>query len=842
MLALYKRPILSLSGRYILITELTLEGLGQYRGSERYNKKMQRIERDFGFGDTDAARQVISENISALSEHIKRNASDEAFCENIKAIGFEKTAIATLTVAFNKVRQVATIASVCETIGRTIEAECWALGFLTEDEKRAKVIFKGAQRKHGNLKYRKQSVRSMAARGGYKVANWSKELQLKIGNWLLDALLVSGYSVFELRDAEVTYRRSGKDYTETTKVLSLTPEATDRIEAIAAALAEACPMLFPMVEKPDLWTTMYDGGYRDKAIKKLYPLVRTRSGNKEHKALLAHGVRTGTMQPVMDAVNAIQSVPFVINTRILALIEWCVSNNVHITGLPNFTDYPEPEYPSDWETLSDEAKRMWRKKGAVIKEKNIGLIGQRVVFNADLETARLLSNTGGPYYVPHYLDFRGRIYGTAHFNFQRGDYVRSLFKFADGKPIGSDGMYWLAIHLASTGDFDKVSKRSFDDRIAWVNENFDLVMETGTNPQATVDWWKNADKPFLFVAACMEYAEALVHGTDYISTLPVAFDGSCSGLQHLCAMTRSEEGRFVNLTPSPEPQDVYQAVADLVLENVKRDAANGNPQAQAWLGYKVTRSEVKRGVMTYCYSSRSFGMADQINEDLMVPLADEVLSGKRGHHPFGEGQGYKEAFYMGTLLCNTIEEFIHAPAEAMGFLRKIALGLAHESKSVRWTTPVGLPVMSWYPDQDHTRINLFLHDKGFKVNHKVKVETEPRDTVRKEKSANGIAPNFVHSMDACHLMMVVNAAVCENITQMALVHDSFGCLAADATRWNEIIREQFARLYSEFDVLGEVRHQALKDITVANAHRIPDVPKAGTLDLNLIKESQYAFA
>lgn len=825
-----------------MLTELTLEGLGQYKGSERYYRKEKRIERDFGFGDTDAARAIIQENLSSLSDYIKRNASAEAFHQNLSKIGYEKAALATLTIAFNKVKLMSNLASVCEAIGRQIEAECWSLGLLSEDEKRAKVIFKGAKRKHGNLKYRKQSVRSMAARGGYKVANWSKELQIKIGNWLLDALLVCGYQIFTLRDTEVTYRRSGKDFSEITKVLSLTDEAAERIESISAALAEACPMLFPMVEIPDLWTTMYDGGYRDKAIKKLFPLVRTRSGNKEHKALLGHAIRTGTMKPVMDAVNAIQSVPYVINTRILALIEWCVANQVSVDGLPQFEDYPEPEYPDNWEELGDEAKRMWRKKGAQIKEKNIGLIGQRVVFNADLETARLLANSGGPFYVPHYLDFRGRIYGMSHFNFQRGDYVRALFKFESGKPIGADGMTWLAIHLASTGDFDKVSKRSFDDRLAWVNNHFDQIMDTATNPQGMVDWWSKADKPFLFVAACMEYCEALIEGPDYVSTLPVSFDGSCSGLQHLCAMTASEEGRFVNLTPFKEPQDVYQAVADLVLTNVRRDAANGNPQAQAWLDYKVTRSEVKRGVMTYCYSSRSFGMAEQINEDLMVPLADEVLAGKRGNHPFGEGQGYKEAFYMGTLLCHTIEEFIHAPAEAMGFLRKVALGLAHESKSVRWTTPVGLPVLSWYPDQDHTRITLFLHDKGFKVAHKVKVETEAKETVRKEKSANGIAPNFVHSMDACHLMMVVNAAFCENITQVALVHDSFGCLAGDATRWNKIIREQFARLYSEFDVLGEVRHQALKDITEANAHRIPDVPAKGTLDINLIKQSHYAFA
>lgn len=824
-----------------MITELQLEDLASHKGAERYRAKQARLERDFGFGDTDAARVLIQENISALSEFIESYSKGEHFRENFKAIGFEKVAIATLTTAFTKVKVRTTVANVCLTIGRAIEAESWAIGFLTENEKKAKATIKKVQRKHGNLKYRKQSVRSMASRGGYKTEKWPNELCVKLGNWLLDALLVTGRGVFALADVPHIYRANGKDYTEMVKVLTLTDEAAERVESIAAALAANCPMLMPMVERPDQWTGLYDGGYRNKALKRMYPLVRVRGGNKRHKALLNHAIKNGSMKPVLDAVNTIQNVPFVINERMLSVLEWCAREKIEVSGLPPFKDYSEPGYPENWETLSDEEKRHWRKQGAQIKEKNIGLIGQRVVFNADMETARIFAREEA-FYVPHYLDFRGRIYGMSHFNFQRGDYVRSLFRFRDGKPIGEDGMVWLAIHLASCGDFGKVSKKPFDARVEWVNENLAKILDVAQDPQGTVDWWKQADKPFLFVAACMEYAQALIEGPTFVSHLPVSFDGSCSGLQHLCGMTASDEGRFVNLTPSESPQDVYQAVADLVLDNVRKDAAAGHPQAQAWLRYGLGRKEVKRGVMTYCYSSRSFGMAEQINEDLMVPLGDEVLSGKRKDHPFGEGQGYKEAFYMGSLLCKTIEEFIHAPADAMGFLRKIALGLAHESKSAVWTTPCGLPVMSWYPEQEHTRITLFLHDRGFKVQHKVKIDTDPKDTVRKEKSANGIAPNFVHSMDACHLMMVVNAAASENITQVALVHDSFGCLASDATRWNEIIREQFARLYTEFDVLGEVRAQALKDITAQNAHRIPDVPAKGGLDLNDIKRSLYAFA
>lgn len=824
-----------------MITEQTLEHLAVSRGMDRYYKHQERTTRDLGLSETDGARSLIGANLKALSDQIALRANSQPFQPNLEALGPLTTALVTLTYAFHGVSQVVPISNTMENIGRHVEAECWAKDLLERDEKKAKLIEKGVRRKHGSMRYRKQAARSMAKRGGYQIDGWPKTLRIKLGEFLVNILLEVCQNVFCLSKVEMTSRRNGKEYTQEGMVLSLTDWAKDHMEEVSRAMAQLSPMLFPMVDRPDDWKGLVGGGYKEPALKKLHPLVRVKYGNKEHKALLAHSIRSGQMQPVFNAVNAIQSVPFTINKRILNLLNWVRDRRVEVSGLPPFVDYDPPSYPSNWESLNDEDKRRWRKKGAEINTKNIGLVGQRAVFNTDLETAETLALLER-FHVPHYLDFRGRIYGMSHFNFQRGDHVRALFLFAEGKPIGNDGLVWLALHLANCGDFEKVSKRSFADRLHWVNTNLDRILDVASDPYSTADWWTKADSPFLFVAACMEYAEALVHGPSYVSHLPVSWDGSCSGLQHLTAMMRSTEGAFVNLTPSPEPQDIYQAVADRVVERLKQDMAKGNAYAQTWLSYGFGRKEAKRGVMTYAYSSRAFGMADQIREDLMTPLADQVLRGALPKHPFGEGEGFKEASYMGKLLCDTIEAFINAPAEAMGFLRKLALGLAHEGKSVTWVTPVGLPVMSWYPDTETDRLKLFLFDRGHKVLHHVNVDGGPTKTIKKEKSANGIAPNFVHSMDAAHLMMVVNAACAEGITQQALVHDSFGCLAAEAGRYNEIIREQFVRLYSEFDVLSDIRNQALKEISVANAHRIPDVPVKGSLELREVLKSDYAFA
>ena len=824
-----------------MISETALEDLAKAKGRDRYHRLQSRIETDLGLSETDGARKLIEANLKALGDQIALRLNTQAFAAQLQEVGPLKVALVTLTYGFHGVSSVSPVAHVMETIGRHVEAEVWALGLLRKDEKAAKRIEKGVKRKHSSIKYRRQSARSQAARGGYEVEKWSKVLRVKLGEWLLNLLLEVCPDIFELGKTETKARRAGNEYTQTSAILCLTSWAQEHIEAVAQAMAELSPMMFPMTERPDDWRGLIGGGYKDKALKKLHPLVRVKYGNQAHQSLINHAIRQGQMQPVFDAVNAIQSVPFMINKRILNLLHWVMDRRIKVKGLPPFRDFDDPKYPKNWAELSEDQKDKWKKQGAKIKKKNLGLKGQRNILRLDLETAETMALAEW-FAVPHSLDFRGRIYGISSFNFQRGDHVRALFLFKEGKPIGDEGLYWLAIHLANCGDVDKVSKRPFDERLQWVNDNLERILDVAADPQGTVDWWCNVDSPFLFVAAAMEYAEALVHGPSYVSHLPVSWDGSCSGLQHLTAMMRSTEGALVNLLPNDEPADIYQVIADLVVERLKKDAADGKIAAQTWLNYGFGRKEAKRGVMTYAYSSRAFGMADQIREDLMEPLADKVLIGELSAHPFGENEGFGEASYMGKLLCDTIEGFVKAPAQAMGFLRKIALALAHEGKSATWVTPIGLPVVSWYPETQEDRVKLYLYDRGIKVLNHVSIDGGPTSKVRKEKSANGVSPNFVHSLDACHLMMVVNAAVAEGITQQALVHDSFGCLAADARRYNEIIREQFVRLYTEHDVLEELRNQALKEISVANAHRIPEVPPKGSLDLTEVLRSDYAFA
>jgi DNA-directed RNA polymerase len=98
----------------------------------------------------------------------------------------------------------------------------------------------------------------------------------------------------------------------------------------------------------------------------------------------------------------------------------------------------------------------------------------------------------------------------------------------------------------------ETEKKPWDDRRRWVREHF-------------ADW-RDVDKPFAFVAACMELSRAKKDPQGFITHLPISFDGTWNGIQHLALLSRDEEaGRLVNLTDCATPQDVYDVVAKHIL-------------------------------------------------------------------------------------------------------------------------------------------------------------------------------------------------------------------------------------------------------------------------------------
>ena len=595
-------------------------------------------------------------------------------------------------------------------------------------------------------------------------------------------------------------RQEQEDKTSYTTI-EFTDEAVEQMHKLEEWQRYMAPIYRPMVSKPN---SVMEGSYLDPAIAKTVQMVKTT--NRDHAKMIQDAASRGAT--FVQAADTIQAVPLRINTWALEAVKRAYKEGLSIGSIP-----PSQLPP----------------KGRLRSQ----IRSQQAGFLTDLNEAAEYGRYD-EVYLPATMDFRGRVYAKPHLNHQRSDYVKSLWLFSEGKPLDSVGMAYLKIHTANCGDFGKVSKAPFADRLMWVNEHWSLLVETAKDPWADL-WWTAADSPFCFLAACNELRKYEEQGDDYVCHLPVAIDGSCSGLQHYSAMLRDEAGgSYVNLLPHDSPADVYKEVAGIVNQLVLEDTED--PMAAEWLAHKIDRKVTKRATMTLCYGSKQYGWRDQLMEDFMNQYQKEVTLGQREQHPFADPK--KASGYMAKKLDVALRKTVKAAVEGMDWLQDTSALLASENKPVVWTTPVGFPVINGYYEPILKRVDIKIKGKR----HQQTLLLGYTEKLKKSKQRTTIAPNFVHSYDACHLMMVAIEAKKRGIKSMLLIHDSFGCLPTDMAEFSNIVREEFVRLYENHDPFQNIHENAMIALSDKKQAKLTSAPPKGTLDITAILQSQYAFA
>ena len=818
-------------------------------GKKRFLKQQDRIEQDKGFGARDDVSKVIKGCLPKVSQALLRFLSSKGTKAKfyINLLDIDLVSLIALTGCFNGVQRQSTLNTLTVNLGKMVEAEVWGHALQSKDKRLYGRLVNRATKTHGAITYRHKALRATAAKEGHHPVSWDVDLRAKVGEPLLNAVLQSCPEVFELYDAQ---SNNGK---HTLKHIGITAQASDLLASISEVQGWMHPSFKPMLVPPKPWTSFYTGAYATKDLSSKVQLIRT--NDQDHVELVKEAINNGSMTKCLEALNTIQETPWAINQPILDLVRWAWENNVLIEGLPLNQHFPSPPHPKPWETMNENEQKAWRIRAAKVALKNRGIDGDRVTMLGDLSVAESL-RAADRFYLPHSLDFRGRVYAVPSFNGQRSDHIRAMLRFADGLPLGDSGAYWLAVHLANCGDFDGISKGTLDARFAWTIDNEDTITAVASNPYDTVDLWRRADKPFQFVAACIEYAGFLEQGITYISYLPIALDGSNSGLQHYSASLRSSEGSLVNLIPSDKPADLYQSVADLTVKAMEEDAAKGSDIAKLCLANGVTRKLVKRNAMTFSYSSGEYGFKQQHMTDLMEPLGLKVLSGELQEHPYGEDGGFEAAGYIAKKTYKAITSLVSDATSGMKFFQKCAASLAHEGKGLTWVTPTGLPVTHRYTEWDTKAVKMFLYDKtipviGMGKEDKVEdgdvlkqvrltIRTKPTERINKAKAKSAVAPNVIHSLDASHLMLTVLKAKEQGIKHFSLIHDSFGTHAANTSDFFYIIREAFVEMYENYCPYEEIQQRTLDALD--NQTKVPALPQKGELNVQDVQYSLYAFA
>ncbi len=357
------------------------------------------------------------------------------------------------------------------------------------------------------------------------------------------------------------------------------------------------------------------------------------------------------------------------------------------------------------------------------------------------------------------------------------------------------------------------------------------IIDSAKNPIDGLRFWEEADDPWQFLAACFEWLGYKEQGETFISHLPIALDGTCNGLQNFSAMLKDEVGgTAVNLVPNDSPADVYSEVVKVVEKLIEEDAANGDELAKLWVG-KIDRGLAKRNVMTVPYGAKLFGMKQQ----LMTELAKRNDSGERY---LDCEDDFQPALYLAKKMYQGIGDVVIAARKAMDWLQETAKIASSADQAITWTTPAGFLIHQHYLKQKNRDIRTFWGSVKQRVKLSLNVDT---NQLNKRKQANGISPNFVHSMDASHLMLTINKCLDAGIKSFAFIHDSYATHAADTDKLAELLREAFIEQY-RIDVLQNFRDELKAQLPEEIAAKIPELPSKGTLDIEKVRDSKYFFA
>lgn len=721
----------------------------------------------------------------------------------------EEMAFAALRTVVNDLTKTTTLSRTARHVSLLIETQVQYREVMAQNDGLSRYLDKKVEHVSDERHRRKivqDAYRKMGAGPSYLAENQRQQLGTMLLGWVAE----------ETGMIELKRERSSGDK-ENTLVVP-TEDALEWLENAHEHAEKLFPVKLPMVVPPRDWTGPYEGGYYTPKMQ--MKLIKTRV--KKYLDELDYE----DIDEVYQAVNTIQSTAWSINGPMLDVIKELWDRSATIGKLPQRDQEPLPAKPEDMDT-NEEARKEWRKQAAQVHQYNVRLIGKRASTAQRLWIAERFRSEEAIYF-PHQLDWRGRIYpATPLLNPQSDDLAKGLLQFAEGKELGKEGAWWLGVHLANTFGHDKVS---LQERRDWVAENEEMILESAMHPLDGTMRWADADKPYQFLAACFEWLGYTIEGPGYKSHQPIALDGSCSGLQHFSAMLRDPVGaNATNLSPSEQPQDIYGQVAEVAHRYVQEDAESGDELAKAWLG-KVTRKIAKRPTMTLPYGVTAYGMKDQILEVLKEakqegqPILDEEVN------------LFTAAGYIAKQINKGIREVVLAAPEAMTWLQKVAKIASEDEIPVTWRTPMGLPIHQKYAATKKRQIK--CHFGSLVVKPSINEELDKLD---RRRQAAGIAPNFVHSLDASHLMLTVHYAAQLGLDSFAMVHDSFGVHASDATDLSWILRKAFVDQYST-DQLESFREQVAAQLSDEQRAKLPPVPEKGDLDIKEVMQSWYFFA
>ena len=389
---------------------------------------------------------------------------------------------------------------------------------------------------------------------------------------------------------------------------------------------------------------------------------------------------------------------------------------------------------------------------------------------------------GYQFYLPAFVDFRGRIYRAGVLHFHERDLARSLLVFASDAKAPEQSMCdesGLRLHLACAAALKYKKFVSLNDAYNWYQDSINQMIKSD---DSFINFAKEASDPFQFLAKVL-YNERVSDDLERLrgfNSVPVTQDASASAYQIMSyLLLNAEMGRKTNLLPSPEKeiQDLYLSLRSELLEFLHPRFDKDKYQI---IESRFTRKFVKQLFMPLIYGKTVISMASDIRD-----CFGSLLRAK--YH-------YQIAKLCHDFWVNKYPDI----ANLMRMINLIGWFCSVLDQPVLYSIPYFTTVQD-YMRRDTTYI--WLYDRVTKKKHKLnfQVPTLDRDK-RKTKVATCV--NFIHQKDAFIAMEVVDKLRTMK-APVYTVHDNFITTSVYAAFVPQIYTKVFMEMGSPLRIINE---------------------------------------
>lgn len=603
--------------------------------------------------------------------------------------------------------------------------------------------------------------------------SWGQTTRIKLGAWLIDCLC---------RSSGWFHTQKIQQGNKTPLVLDPTPQFLAIKDQVVANSELFSPEAWPMLIEPNNWDTDHPGGYLLNEVMRGHEMVR-----RSHNSLIQGDVP-------YEFLNKIQKVAYTLNPFVVDVARTLYDRGHTVSKfIPVWNEEPPP-VPPDIE--NDEVRKNYRRAKAEWHNRQNDN-AQRCVRTRKTMEAVSRFEKYEKFYLPWSFDYRGRAYPIPAFLTPHDtNFGKSLLTFYDKAFLTPEGEDWIKFQVATTYGLDKSPIR---ERLDWVDNNHELITLIACDPIGNIGLWEGVDEPWLFLAACDEMYHCLIECDRQWTSLPIAVDATCSGVQVLAGLAKdASAARLVNVLPGPKPEDAYLAVANVAMPNI--------PER---LRPYTDRKTTKRTVMTLPYNSKPHSNRQYIREAYIEagiePTKDELTE-------------------VVKAVRSAMKEVLPGPMDVMEWIEKeVGLLIKSGKTELQWTTPSGFEVTQKFMKQEVERINLQVMGRV-----QMSVATGDTDKVDISHHRNATSPNLIHSLDAS----LLHLSAIRFDAPISLIHDSVLCRATDMDTLSRIVRETYMDIFADNDYLKEWAKQI---------GAITEPPMINTLQPELVIESTYFF-